>query len=66
VLAQAGARVLGCIVNKQDRSRSDMFYPYYGSDERDGVDTHDVKKVEHSAPSPTTSGALKKSQVQFR
>src|SRR5581483_4728842 len=29
VLMQAGARILGCVVNKQRRSRREAIYPYY-------------------------------------
>src|SRR6266702_792646 len=36
LLAQAGTRVLGCVVNKQRRSRKDTNYSYYyGADEEE-------------------------------
>ncbi len=35
LLAQAGTRVLGCVINKQRRSRKHTIYSYsYGTDER--------------------------------
>jgi len=60
VLAQSGAQVLGCVVNKQDRSRSDILYPfYYGADAHEGTDNHNVKTRELAALSSATPHALK-------
>lgn len=51
LLAQAGTRVLGCVVNKQRRSRKNTIYSYYY-----GVDKREVEEdldVEHAGSLPT-------------
>jgi Mrp family chromosome partitioning ATPase/capsular polysaccharide biosynthesis protein len=51
LLAQAGTRVLGCVVNKQRRSRKNTIYSYfYGTDEqKEGEDLD----MEHAGSLPT-------------
>jgi tyrosine-protein kinase len=45
-LMQAGAHVLGCVVNKQRRSRHDTSYSYYyySNDEQNGRKNHNIGK----------------------
>jgi tyrosine-protein kinase len=53
LLAQADARVLGCVVNKLRRSRKNAIYSYYyGADEREEGEDLDVEHVDslHSLP----------------
>jgi Mrp family chromosome partitioning ATPase len=45
LLAQAGTCVLGCVINKQRRSRKNTIYSYsYGTDEREG-ENHSINNV---------------------
>lgn len=61
LLTQASARVLGCVVNKQRRSRNNTPYSYYyySTDERNSTDNDDVKNRNASVVSPITPDALK-------
>lgn len=50
-LIQAGAHVLGCVVNKQRRSRHDTTYSYYyySTDEQNGRKNHNMGKKDSPA-----------------
>jgi len=62
-LLQAGAHVLGCIVNKQRRSRKDAIYSYYYEDhEQNSIEKQDTRKMASS----TVSGASKRSGTASR
>ncbi len=63
ILMQARARVLGCVVNKQHRSRSDTLYSsYYSTDEQDSMNNHNARNLHSSVLSSATSDVLKKSE----
>ena len=65
ILAQSGARVLGCIVNKQRRGRADMPYSYYyGTNEQNGRSNQNKKRADSPAVSPVASSVLKQSNTQ--
>lgn len=56
LLVHAGARVLGCVVNKQPHSRNDTGYPYYyySTDKQNGAGNHSTKHGSFSLVSPVT------------
>jgi len=65
VLVQAGAHVLGCVVNKQRRSRKDTSYSYYYStDEQKGRSSHRKKGANLAAISPVTTAISKAPETQ--
>jgi Mrp family chromosome partitioning ATPase len=65
LLAQAGAHVLGCVLNKQSRSRNDTIYSYYSIDEQDSAN-HNKMKQEVFAPLPNTpSDSLTQQEAQL-
>ncbi len=65
-LAQAGARVLGCVVNKQRRVRNGMIYSdyYYSTDEQNGRSNHRTKDVNSARISAVTPDSLKEPEMQ--
>ncbi len=51
VLAQTGVRVLGCVANKQPRSRNDtVSYYYYGTEDQSGEEKHGRNERTTSGP----------------
>jgi Mrp family chromosome partitioning ATPase/capsular polysaccharide biosynthesis protein len=65
LMAQAGAYVLGCVVNKQRRSRNDTIYSYYYStDEQNRRGNHTAKNMSPSAVSPVTPDVLKPPETE--
>jgi Mrp family chromosome partitioning ATPase/capsular polysaccharide biosynthesis protein len=52
LLTQAGANVIGCVVNKQRRSRNDTSYYYYRQDEpkQDGIRANRANRAQPSTP----------------
>lgn len=64
LLGQAGARVLGCVVNKQPRSRNDVIYSYhYNADKQNNKGNHRTNNVNSLAVLPTSPGASKESDL---
>ncbi len=65
LLGQAGAHVLGCVVNKQRRNRKDSVYSYYyGTGEQSSKSSHSRKDANFAAISPVTSPTSKKPETQ--
>lgn len=65
VLARTGARVLGCVVNKQPLKRNDTNYSYYYStDEQDSRRNHSKKRVSFSAVVPVTPHISQRPETQ--
>jgi Mrp family chromosome partitioning ATPase len=50
ILAEAGADVLGCVVNKQRRSRHHAIYSSYYTDDAQTVSNRHSRKNKHTAP----------------
>ncbi len=52
-LVQAGAHVLGCVVNKERRGRDDtLYYYYYGADEQNGRGNRRMKNASSASVTP--------------
>lgn len=66
VLEQAGARVLGCVVNKQNRGRHETSYAYYyyRGDEQDGGKNHNVGSKDIPATPTVPVKALSRPEMQ--
>lgn len=67
LLEKAGARILGCVVNRQRRSRNDSLYSYYyyRADEQMGKrDNRGMKKANSAAATSTSLDTLKRSGTQ--
>ena len=66
LLGQAGARVLGCVVNKQRRSPKDTPYSYYYSTGKQSRGGHSRKDANLPAISPLTPAISKQPQTPFQ
>ena len=62
LLVLAGARVLGCVVNKQQRQRNDTIYSYYhNTDHQNGRGNHNTKNANSA---PITTAVLRQPETQ--
>jgi len=65
MLAQAGAHILGVVVNKQRHSRDHAIYSYYSTaHKQNGRRSHSKKDANPAAVSPVTPGISKQSKTQ--
>jgi len=66
ILEQAGAGVIGCVVNKQRRSRNEAIYSYYyhGADEQNGKSNRSTKNANASSISLVPPDASKQPKTQ--
>src|SRR6266480_4693242 len=65
MLAQAGAHILGVVVNKQRHSRDHAIYSYYSTaHKQNGRKSHSKKDANPAAVSPVTPGISKQSKTQ--
>ncbi len=69
LLEKAGTRILGCVVNRQRRSRSDSLYSYYyyRADEQGGErSSRNMKNANSAAASSTSLDTFKRSEAQAK
>ncbi len=66
MLEQAGAGVIGCVVNKQRRSRNEAIYSYYylGADEQNNRSNRSTKNAKATSISTVTPDASKQPKTE--
>lgn len=66
LLAQAGAYVSGCVVNKQHRRRNDKTYSYYYKSAKQQEESHRTENTLSPAVLPAPPESLKQSKILYQ